>query len=347
MRRELVALLHAGYWGLYVLLLALIFVMVRLPERPGWPLFAALVWSPIAALLIAPNVAAFYTSYALLFPRLLARRRIGGLIVAGLAVCLAAGALGLGVLALFFGVDQPVFASATELGGLWVSLATLAAIHVTIALVMRGFVNWYGDIKVKEALTRKTHEVELALVRARLDPHFLFNTLNNLDVLIARDPAIASEYLNKLSDIMRFVLYEARGERIPLADELQYIDKYIALERIRTRRAGYVVHEVTGDPARPVDRTDDVHSVHRERVQTHRGTQGRRRHRQPHRHRGRPGQFRVRQRAPPAAGGGGRTGRAGAGADPGAAATALSGPAHTGSRGVWRHLRGSPDYRHP
>ena len=113
---------------------------------------------------------------------------------------------------------------------------------------MRGFVNWYGDIKVKEALTRKTHEVELALVRARLDPHFLFNTLNNLDVLIARDPAIASEYLNKLSDIMRFVLYEARGERIPLADELQYIDKYIALERIRTRRAGYVVHEVTGDP---------------------------------------------------------------------------------------------------
>ena len=68
-------------------------------------------------------------------------------------------------------------------------------------------------------------------------------------MLIARDPAAASDYLNKLSEIMRFVLFEAKGEAIALTDELSYIDKYIALERIRTRNSGYAAHEVIGDPA--------------------------------------------------------------------------------------------------
>jgi len=102
---------------------------------------------------------------------------------------------------------------------------------------------------LKEDLTRRTHEMELALVRARLDPHFLFNTLNNIDVLIARDARRASEYLNQLCEILRFVLYEARGERIALADELNYIEKYLTLEGIRKRSVRHAAHEVVGDPS--------------------------------------------------------------------------------------------------
>ena len=52
-------------------------------------------------------------------------------------------------------------------------------------------------------------------MRSRLDPHFLFNTLNNIDVLIGRDPAVASRYLHTLSALMRYVLYEATASRVP------------------------------------------------------------------------------------------------------------------------------------
>nr|WP_240979034.1 histidine kinase [Longimicrobium terrae] len=114
---------------------------------------------------------------------------------------------------------------------------------------MRGFVGWYGDLRVKEELARRTREVETALLRARLDPHFLFNTLNNIDVLITRDAAAASAYLNKLCDIMRFVLYEARAETIPLTAELAYIEKYLDLERIRSANPRHVHYAVEGDPA--------------------------------------------------------------------------------------------------
>jgi two-component system LytT family sensor kinase len=182
-----VAALHAGYWVLYFLLLTLFLVIGRLPDRPGWAVAGALLRSPIVVLAIVPNVAAFYTSYGILGPRLLARRRLAALAGAAISICLATGALGLLLLYFLFGAGQPVFTSGTEMIALALSLSALAAIHVTIAFVLRGFVDWYRDLKVKEALAQKTHDTELALVRARLDPHFLFNTLNNLDVLI---PAI-------------------------------------------------------------------------------------------------------------------------------------------------------------
>jgi len=125
-------------------------------------------------------------------------------------------------------------------------MTTLAAIAETVALLIRGFLTWFEEIKLKEALQKKNHEMEMALVKAQLDPHFLFNTINNIDVLILKDAEEASHYLNKLSDIMRFMLFETKTTAIPLAKELKYIEKYIALQKIRTTNKNYVDYSVKG-----------------------------------------------------------------------------------------------------
>jgi LytS/YehU family sensor histidine kinase len=116
-----------------------------------------------------------------------------------------------------------------------------------MGLVLQGFISWYADIKLKEALSKKNHEMELALVKSQINPHFLFNTINNIDVLIQKDAVKASAYLNKLSDIMRFMLYETKTEKIPLAQELEYIEKYIDLQKIRTSNLNYVNYNLQGD----------------------------------------------------------------------------------------------------
>jgi sensor histidine kinase YesM len=126
-------------------------------------------------------------------------------------------------------------------------LALLAGVHGIIGTVMRGFISWYGDIRIKAALQQKNHETELALVKSQLNPHFLFNTIHNIDVLIEKNAAQASLYLNKLSDIMRFMLYEAKTEQIPLSRELAYIERYIDLQKIRTANTNYVQYHVTGN----------------------------------------------------------------------------------------------------
>ena len=126
-------------------------------------------------------------------------------------------------------------------------LAFISLVNGATGLVMKGFFTWYNDIKVKVDLAKKNYEMELALVKSQINPHFLFNTINNIDVLITKDATRASEYLNKLSDIMRFMLYETKPAKIPLNKELTYIEKFIELQKIRTTNPHYINYTVKGD----------------------------------------------------------------------------------------------------
>jgi LytS/YehU family sensor histidine kinase len=90
--------------------------------------------------------------------------------------------------------------------------------------------------------------MEIALMKAQINPHFLFNTINNIDMLIQKDATKASEYLNSLSDMMRFMLYETKSGKTALSKELDYIERYVALQKIRTTNASFVNYTVTGNP---------------------------------------------------------------------------------------------------
>lgn len=239
----LVGVLHVGYWGLYLLLLALFIIGTRSGMRPLDVLFG----TSAGLILIAPNVVAFYVQYLVLAPRLFPRKRFVALALLTLLTATLTSVLVVSALALRAGTVPPVFRDPANAFAFVAWLTALALIHMTIAMVIRGFISWYDDIAIKEQLTRRTGEVEAALIRAKLDPHFLFNTLNNIDVLIMRDAAAASSYLNQLSEIMRFVLYEARSERVPLSAELSYFDKYIALQRIRIANPRFVSYTVNGN----------------------------------------------------------------------------------------------------
>jgi LytS/YehU family sensor histidine kinase len=108
------------------------------------------------------------------------------------------------------------------------------------SLLFKGFMVWILEIEYKQQLEKSNLESNLALLKARINPHFLFNTLNNIDVLIEKDPTTASTYLKKLSDILRFTLYESPSATIPLQKEANYIKQYIELQQIRTNNADFV-----------------------------------------------------------------------------------------------------------
>ncbi len=248
MKKSFTILLHCGYWLMYLLLLAVIFAAVTLqfkktPLMPGISLL-----SPLMLLYILPNLISFYAFYLLLFPKFLYRKKFVALIIFGAFACLIAALSGSLFSIIRFGLNQPIFNDAGEFVSLTIPLFLIAAVHGIIALVIRGFITWYDEIKLKEELAAKNYEMELALIKSQLNPHFLFNTINNIDVLITKDAARASEYLNKLSGILRYLLYEAKTEKIALAEELGYIEKYLELQRIRTTNQNYVTLKITGEP---------------------------------------------------------------------------------------------------
>lgn len=203
-------------------------------------------FSFIVGIGILPPVLSFYGHYILVFARYLQQQKILLTIAASVGVSALAILIGLGFVYLTsteaFGCIQTGYPYAL---GFTLLLSSILGV---IALVLKGFLTWYEELKLKEELLEKTHRMEMALVKSQLDPHFLFNTLNNIDVLIEKDPTKASTYLQQLSDIMRFMLYHTKGPEIPLQKELEYIGKYIELQKIRTANPNYVNYEIEGDP---------------------------------------------------------------------------------------------------
>lgn len=250
MKKTFIIALHIGYWILYLLLLLLFALFIEAGQRRAGAfnfIHVTYFMNIMGVIAILPGVINFYTFYHYLFNRFLATKKIVLLCIAGIIASLLAGLVGVAGWLL---ISKGFFLYHNQWQELFIALlfiVLLALIHGVIALVMKGFVNWYDDIRIKQELKQKNIETELALIKSRLSPHFLFNTINNIDVLIQKDPASASEYLNKLSDIMRFMLYESKAEYIPLEKELEYIEKYIALQKIRVRNENFISYIVQGD----------------------------------------------------------------------------------------------------
>lgn len=240
MKRSFFIAIHIGFWLAYFLLLFFIIVASTQGLSSGPNLgYIIKIGIPFAVL---PSFCAFYLFYFFLFPKYIQTRKIGLSFLYGVLISLTSALVGL-LLSLLFGT-KILFASGF---GPLLSMALIGLFSGVMSIIIKGFITWYSEIKLKEELTSKNHLMELALIKSQLDPHFLFNTINNIDILILKDVQLASEYLNKLSDILRFMLFETKTEKIALSKEIEYIEKYIALQKIRTSNDSFVSFTVSGN----------------------------------------------------------------------------------------------------
>jgi two-component system LytT family sensor kinase len=189
------------------------------------------------------EILTFYLFYFLFFPVYLSNRKIFLFAIVGLLVTVSTTAAEY----FFLSALMPATFNDEHRGFVIGDMFTRVIYSAVAACLIRGFINWYADIRYKKELERKNIETELALLKAQINPHFLFNTLNNIDVLIEKDAPRASIYLKKLSNILRFTLYESPVEQIELKQEVNYIEQYIELQKIRTANPDYVKLKVSGN----------------------------------------------------------------------------------------------------
>lgn len=109
------------------------------------------------------------------------------------------------------------------------------------------FSDWFKKNKLKIELERKNYESNLALLRSQINPHFLFNTLHNIDTLIHENQEKASKSLIKLSDIMRYMLIEAKLELVELQLEIEHLESYLSLEKLRLKNQKFLDYKISGD----------------------------------------------------------------------------------------------------
>lgn len=102
------------------------------------------------------------------------------------------------------------------------------------------------ELRIKEVEKQKI-EAELIALKAQVNPHFFFNTLNSLYALSLDKSEKAPELILKLSELMRYVIYESKENLIPIGKQLEFLQSYVYLERIRTNDSLLVDFMVQGD----------------------------------------------------------------------------------------------------
>jgi Histidine kinase/GHKL domain len=119
----------------------------------------------------------------------------------------------------------------------------VAAIATTIKFIKYAY---FQEGRTLVASQQKT-TAELELLKAQIHPHFLFNTLNNLFALTLRRSPDSPKVVDRLSELLRFMIYESSQEFIPLEKEIQLLNNYIDLEKIRYGEELELSVSFTGD----------------------------------------------------------------------------------------------------
>lgn len=112
-------------------------------------------------------------------------------------------------------------------------LALSVLFSVILTMLLKFLKQWYEDQRISRELTKVQLETELKFLKAQINPHFLFNSLNNLYALTLKKSDLAPEVVLRLSDILRYVLYDTNLGSVDIQKELAHLRDFIELERIR------------------------------------------------------------------------------------------------------------------
>lgn len=217
---------------LWVLLLVLTDVMhgyTALTNKNPPPLdmlvLRALLYDALASLI-------FYLNWATLIPRTLARNRLGSYVLGVLGLLLLFVPLRFGA-----GWLMKTLSEARDLGQYWVALLISYVVFGLMTIFFSSGLKVTGDYLLaqrnRRELERQQLLTELSLLKMQVNPHFLFNTLNNIYSLASQKSDRAPEAVLRLSEIMRYMLYESSADAVPLSKELNHLRSFLDLQRLR------------------------------------------------------------------------------------------------------------------
>ncbi|MBD0725855.1 histidine kinase [Flavobacterium sp. L1I52] len=119
------------------------------------------------------------------------------------------------------------------------SIVILVVVSASAAIKL--FQQWMLDTKIINELENSKTLVELEQLKNQINPHFLFNMLNNTNVLIKKDPERASDVLMKLSDLLRYQLYDSTREKVLLTSDIHFLEDFLNLEKVRRDNFDFLI----------------------------------------------------------------------------------------------------------
>ena len=237
MKKSIVIMVHGLLWILiYFTFWYILSLMPVLSKINDFDPFTDIILYAWTGLIIMSLTIPFYLGY-FITPYLFKQKRR--------KLCL--------LIIILFGIFYPIITSIMDDGFMpgillqTVFLFTFLNAFLILGISFRSLFGWIEQKRLHDILEKQNLKSELALLRTQLNPHFLFNTLHNIDTLIKNNHDRASKSLIKLSDIMRYMLHDSKSDQVSIEKELEHVENYISLERLRIKNEKFLKFNISGN----------------------------------------------------------------------------------------------------
>ena len=225
-KREL--LLHTAFWAVYASFMVNHITSYQTGPRIHWGHVIGSSLISVSYLFILS-----YFNYFYLIPVFLLRKKVGLYILLFFVSFAVLVLLRLGAETLAFG--NPWEARAPGRTQLIIQSTVSDLFIVLFIALLRFAADWPALESRRRQLETEKLNAEIKFLKAQVNPHFLFNTLNNLYYLSTIKSDTAPLIIAKLSEVMRYMIYDSNHEQITLDKEIEYMQHYISLERLRLK----------------------------------------------------------------------------------------------------------------
>ncbi len=192
-------------------------------------------------------ISLFYLNYLLLLPKFLYKKQYGFYIITAIVAIVFYGFAKYGF-AVF--IKQYVLPSAKipkiAFWSNFFSSVFTGLIFLLLSTTLKFTVDWFLNERIQRDLENQRLNAELAFLRSQINPHFLFNSLNSIYSLAYQRSETTPAAILKLSEIMRYMLYECNDNKVDLAKEFKYLENYIDLQKIRFCNKVYIDYKFEG-----------------------------------------------------------------------------------------------------
>ena len=185
----------------------------------------------------------FYTNYSLLVPFLLLKKKKTPYLISIIVLLIIAYLIISNVFDFDFYKNRNLL---DKRPSKFIIITFFNAVIIIIGTVIRVYQQWIENDRIKTEIEVQKNKTELEALKNQLNPHFLFNSLNSIYSLTFKKSNDAPEAVIMLSELMRYKLYKANDNKVLLKDELQYIENYIRLQRIRIAKNENVKTNIRG-----------------------------------------------------------------------------------------------------
>lgn len=236
--------LNSVFWGI---VLAIIVLALFLSKQTYTLKYYAISFGIFGFL----NIATFYTNYIYLIPELIKKKKqywwyifFFILLIAVVTTIKVIIAVLNQDVALRYSLNGQI--QQMSLSVFIINSVFSAGFFLVSSCIINFAVEWYANDRVQRDLQSEKKDMEIQFLKSQFNPHFLFNSLNNIYSLAYQKSDKTADAILKLSEIMRYMIYESNDSWVSLEKEVQYVKSYVELQKLRFKDGAAVEFTING-----------------------------------------------------------------------------------------------------